>query len=319
MPPSCQNVSSGQTGSSEVDSHQYWLSNHCLASALALLHNAAVVICVLIKKCWEARVGINVDVCGVCVWCLNKSYMSMRQSQQICSWCASKHPIKPSEPIGNLHHKDSIHSYLTAQILDSELLQCWANSRLNKERTQQNAAVCRVVTIKASAGRCVRANLTLICKLWKPQQRNMFFKTLPGNLVFSIYLLFSPRPLGLLQLWLKTNSWKLNLSIWNGPLNQASPWDGWRKRGKQLPPLICLFQQESQRWCHENCHIQMRSARPISGTKWEHPKLSICDHAQRTVLHWHKIVDNFIELWNNTNALQSSNKLLLYIINIYFK
>lgn len=142
------------------------------------------------------------------------------------------HPIKPSEPISNLHHKGSILSRLTAQVLHSELPRSRTNYGFNKEWTQQNAAVCRVVTIKARAGGCVRAKSTLTCQGRRAQQKNMFFKTLPCNLVFPISLLFSPSPLGLRQLRPKTNSGKLNLSIWNGPLNHASPWDCWGKEGQ---------------------------------------------------------------------------------------
>lgn len=247
-------MSSGQTGSSEADSHWYWLSNlpgsrpqllpgtprisspPGLSSGLSPRRCSA---CLCVdpevsrSQCWKQR---------GCVWCLNKSYVCAKANRFVPD-VPDIHPIKPSEPISNLHHKDSILSHSTAQVLHSELPQSRANCRFNKERTQQNAAVCRVVTIKAWAGRCVRAKSTLIHQGWKAQQKNMFFKTLPCNLVFSIYLLFSPSPLGLRQLWLQTNSGKLSLSIRSGPLNHASPWDCWRRRAKQRPPLVCLFSE----------------------------------------------------------------------------
>lgn len=53
------------------------------------------------------------------------------------------------------------------------------------------------------------ARSTLICQGWKVQQKNVFFKSPPRNLVFPFYLLSSRSPLGLRQLWLKTNSDRL--------------------------------------------------------------------------------------------------------------
>lgn len=150
----------------------------------------------------------------------------------------------------------------------------WAEQTtfLTKSELNKMLLFAEQLLSKLKAEECVFAKSTLICQGWKAEQKNMFFKSLPCNLVFPIYLPFSLSPLGLRQLWLKTNSEKSNLSIWNGLLNHASSWDCWRRRGKQRPPLLSLSDQRSQRWCHENCHIQMKSACAVSGTKWEHPK-----------------------------------------------
>lgn len=217
--PTCQTLSSGQTGSREEDPCWYWLSN--LLGSWPLLCPISLRIqfshCSrpgLDPWCWSACMWVylkvprnhNIFVCYVCVWRLNKSYVCAKANRFVPD-VPGIHPIKPSEPIENLHYKDGILSHLTVQVLRSESPQSRTNCRFNKEPTHQNAAVCWVVTIKASAPRCVWAKTTLICQGWKAQQRNMFFKTLPCNsgvfnlsFFFSLQVILAPKILNKIRL-----------------------------------------------------------------------------------------------------------------------
>lgn len=139
MPPTCQSVTPGQSGTDTLILAVHPAGVVTSAPSQDSVHHVPAWPQLWLRStghfdCTSIKPTLEISLMCVCVWCLNTNCLCAKANRFVPD-VPDTHPIKPSQPISNLHHKDGILFHFTAQVLHSESPQSRTNYRFTKKGT----------------------------------------------------------------------------------------------------------------------------------------------------------------------------------------